>query len=64
MGLISALLIAGGIYGTLKLEQDFDPVWFIPSDSYAADYYETEDEYFPSDGYPAAMYIGITLLSL
>ncbi len=51
-------ILAGGCYGVAKLEQDSDPIWFIPSDSYAFKYDEVKDDYFPTDGYNTAVYLG------
>ena len=55
---ITAGLLGFNLYGVIHLEQDFDPNWFIPSDSYAADYIEASEKYFPGSGVPVALYVG------
>jgi Niemann-Pick C1 protein len=56
--IFSCLLMAGGIYGTVNLDQDFDPVWFFPSGTYAKTYFEMSDKYFPDDGIDSNIYMG------
>ena len=58
MLLITAGLLGFNLYGVIHLEQDFDPNWFIPSDSYAADYIKASEKYFPRNGAPVALYVG------
>ena len=58
MLLITAGLLGFNLYGVIHLEQDFDPNWFILSDSYAADYIEVSEKYFPGDGAPVTLYLG------
>ena len=53
-------LLALGITGTVLIEQEFDPLWFISEDSYANDYFDADDKYFPSDGFASGhVYIGM-----
>ena len=56
--LCSLGLLSGGVYGTMKLEQDSDPSWFVASDSYLTHYFKAEDKYFPTTGENAAVYLG------
>ena len=56
--MITAGFLGFNLYGVIHLEQDFDPNWFIPSDSYASDYIKASEEYFPGDGMPVTMYFG------
>ena len=58
MLMVTAGLLAFNLYGVINLEQDFDPNWFIPSDSYAKDYIEASEKYFPGDGAPVTIYLG------
>ena len=62
---MAAAVLGGGIYGVINLEQDFDPFWFFPSDSYAAKYWNAQDKYFPDNGrYATAIYFGKLYLTL
>ena len=55
-------LLALGITGTVLIEQEFDPLWFISEDSYANDYFDADDKYFPSDGFASGhVYIGMII---
>ena len=55
---IAAVLFGVNIYGVTQLEQDFDYRWFIPSDSYAWDYFDASDKYFPDSGLYVEVYLG------
>ena len=55
---VTAGLLGFNLYGVIHLEQDFDPNWFIPSDSYAKDYIKASEKYFPGDGVPVTLYVG------
>ena len=37
-------------WGVSNLKQEFDPIWFIPQDTYLAQYFRTDRAYFKSDG--------------
>ena len=52
------MLFGVNIYGVTQLEQDFDFRWFIPSDSYAWDYFDSIDEFFPDNGLFVNVYLG------
>ena len=43
-------LLGGGVYGTTQLQQEFDPTWFLPPTSYLRQWFEANDQFFPSDG--------------
>ncbi|KAK3091271.1 hypothetical protein FSP39_018506 [Pinctada imbricata] len=40
----------------VNLEQNFNQDWFIPTDSYAYDYLQAQDKYFPDNGALANVY--------
>lgn len=40
------------IYGNTLLRQEFDPMWFLPSDSYMAEYVDKRQINYPGTGYP------------
>ncbi|CAG9559795.1 unnamed protein product [Danaus chrysippus] len=54
------VLIATGvnIVSVLKLEQRFDPKWFIPDDTYYKQFLNTHEHYYPDEGYPAMVFLG------
>lgn len=58
----TAVLLATGvifgvsIWGLASLRQEFDPIWFLPHDSYLYHYFEKQREYFPSSEEPASVY--------
>ena len=51
-------LTVGGVIGSVRMKQEFDPFWFFPSDSYPRAYLDTEEFYFPADGVESAVYMG------
>lgn len=46
------------IESALRLEQKFDPVWFVPSTTHLSKYLEIRKIYYPTQGYEAGLYIG------
>jgi Niemann-Pick C1 protein len=46
------------VWGNLHLRQEFDQMWFIPKNSYLANYTDTKVHYYPEDGQDAAVYMG------
>nr|XP_023011826.1 Niemann-Pick C1 protein-like [Leptinotarsa decemlineata] len=55
---ITVILTGFGTVGTLKLEQHFDPEWFIPSNTYFGAFLETRRIHYPGRGFDAGLYIG------
>lgn len=58
---ITVLLLTGIVFGVstwglANLRQEFDPIWFLPHDSYLHHYFEKQREYFPSSEEPASVY--------
>lgn len=53
-------MICLGISGEsiFKLEQRFDPRWFVPTDSYLNKYLADRDMYYPNLGFETGIYIG------
>ena len=39
-----------GIWGLTQLRQEFNPVWFIPQESYLAQWFNANEKYFPKEG--------------
>lgn len=44
--------------GLMRLEQRFDPNWFIPSRTYLSKFLDTKKELFPDQGYEAMILMG------
>lgn len=42
----------------LKLEQRFDPRWFLPEDSHLAQFFAAQDTYYPNNGFYSGLYMG------
>lgn len=56
--LLTLILAGFGAYGSYYLEQWFDPVWFLPKDSYLSNYLITSQKEYPYHGHPANIFIG------
>ncbi|KAA0184825.1 hypothetical protein HAZT_HAZT005391 [Hyalella azteca] len=48
--IVSGVLFIGSIIATTYLKQEFNPNWFVPRDSYLADYFTTYKTYFSKEG--------------
>lgn len=56
--LMVTIAFAGfGAVGSSRLEQWFDPIWFLPTDSYFSQYLAVKDVEFPNDGFPGTIFI-------
>merc|ERR1719339_514034 len=55
--IMAAGLLGGGVYGTTQLQQEFDPIWFLPPTSYLRQWFEASDTFFPSDGERVTVYL-------
>ncbi|KAK3894018.1 hypothetical protein Pcinc_002205 [Petrolisthes cinctipes] len=55
---VTALLFGVSVWGMTELRQEFDPVWFLPQDSYLFRYFEKQREYYPSSGEKGLVYLG------
>lgn len=60
LAVVSVTLICLGfsIQGCLRLEQKFDPTWFIPDHTYLGKFLEKKAIYYPNYGFEAGTYIG------
>jgi hypothetical protein len=54
----SLAFLSAGIYGSLQIRQKFNPVLFLPADSYLRRWVETHDQAYPSNGWSAEIYTG------
>ena len=61
--ILVALGITGvGVYGNFLLRQEFDPTWFLPQDTYIAQWFVNNKIYFPSSGERGTIYFSGTQL--
>ena len=61
--LLVAFVITGfGVYGNVLLRQEFDPTWFLPQDTYIAQWFVNNKMYFPSSGERGTIYFSGTEL--
>ncbi|XP_050309697.1 protein patched homolog 1-like [Anthonomus grandis grandis] len=57
--ILFTLACAGfSIESTLRLEQRFDPRWFLPEGTHLADFLRAREAHFPHVGFDAGMYMG------
>jgi len=55
--LVTGGLLGGGIFGCTQLEQEFDPTWFLPPDSYLSKWFAASKTLFPSEGEMVTVYL-------
>lgn len=46
------------LQGLFRLEQKFDPNWFIPNRTYLSKYLHKQSELYPDIGYEATIFVG------
>ncbi|KAF5289919.1 hypothetical protein FQA39_LY14928 [Lamprigera yunnana] len=56
--LITLVCLGFSIESTIKLEQRFDPEWFIPQSSHLYSYLRKRNEHYPLEGFEAGIYLG------
>ncbi|XP_071531524.1 NPC intracellular cholesterol transporter 1-like [Panulirus ornatus] len=52
----AAAMVAGGVWGSTKLRQEFSPLWFLPQSSYLYQWFTAMDRHFPEVGEPGTVY--------
>lgn len=50
VGLVTLAILAVSVWGNIELRQEFNPMWFLPRDSYLAQWSQNQQKYFPSQG--------------
>lgn len=60
--LVTVIVTGVGIFGNVLLRQEFDPAWFLPSDTYIAQWFASNKRYFPSQGERATIHFSGTQL--
>lgn len=58
MIVISIVTVGFAVESALKLEQHFNPEWFLTPESHLAVYLKNIDFYYPDNGYDAGFYMG------
>ena len=48
--LLTLVLLGISVWGNVLLRQEFNPIWFLPSESYLAQWHKYNSIYFPSQG--------------
>lgn len=56
--MLTIAVTAFSFIGVMKLEQKFDPNWFIPEGTYLSNFTAEKKELFPDQGYEAAILMG------
>jgi hypothetical protein len=60
--LVTLTVTGVGIWGNVLLKQEFDPTWFLPGDTYLAQWFANNRRYFPSQGERATIHFSGTNL--
>ena len=53
----TCILLGFGVWGCTLIRQEFDPVLFLPGDSYLRKFLAVHEEQFPSDGWEAEVFM-------
>jgi len=56
--IVTAAFAGVGLYGLTELKQEFNPIDFIPQDSYLAGWMRVNNDYFPKEGERVVVNIG------
>ncbi|XP_048511966.1 NPC intracellular cholesterol transporter 1-like isoform X2 [Athalia rosae] len=56
--IVTAGIAAFGIYGSTRLEQRFDPEWFLPEETYLSKYLAKSKEHYPNRGQDGFVLMG------
>lgn len=56
--LITLVCLGFSTESALKLEQRFDPKWFLPKGTHLVDFLAAKEQYYPDAGWDVSMYMG------
>lgn len=56
--LLTLVMTGFSVQAIFKLEQRFDPKWFIPDDTYYKEFLNIHEYYYPDEGQPAMVFLG------
>jgi len=51
-------LLAVSIWGNIELRQEFNPIWFLPPESYLAQWHQYNSKFYPSSGEKVTVFMG------
>jgi len=54
---LSAVLLGVSLWGNVLLRQEFNPVWFLPAESYLAQWHQHNSRLFPSQGEQVTVFL-------
>ena len=54
---LSAALLGVSLWGNVLLRQEFNPVWFLPAESYLAQWHQHNSRLFPSQGEQVTVFL-------
>ncbi|XP_037081976.1 NPC intracellular cholesterol transporter 1-like [Pollicipes pollicipes] len=54
---LTCLLLAVFSWGLSQLRQEFNPLWFLPSDSHLAQFHRSAEHYFPTEGEKGVVFV-------
>lgn len=55
---ITVICLAFSVQSVFKLEKHFEPAWFIPKQTYLAEYMAAKREMYPKEGLEGGLYFG------
>ena len=56
--LLTLGLAAGGVYGLVNIESDYDSIWYMRHDSYPYQYFKALGDHFQGQGERVDVYLG------
>lgn len=56
--LVTAVCLGFSVESIFRLEQRFDPAWFIPRHTFLGEFIADRSKYFPTSGFDAGIFIG------
>ena len=54
---LTATSLGFNVWGSVLMRQEFNPLWFIPSSTYLSQFFTTMQDFYPSNGELATIYI-------
>ena len=48
--MVTLVILGLSVWGNILLKQEFNPIWFLPSESYLSQWHKYNSLYFPSQG--------------
>ncbi|XP_043207337.1 protein patched homolog 3-like [Amphibalanus amphitrite] len=54
---VTCALLAVNSWGLSELRQEFNPLWFLPTDSYLSMYHRNVERFFPNEGHEGVVFL-------